>query len=137
MKILYDTSIILDVLLDREPFAHNASIVLSYAEKGSVQGLLCATTITTIHYLCTKALGRTQSNDIISYLLDSFEIAPVTKSVLQKATTLPGPDFEDSVLCISGLTAGSDVICTRDSKGFANYNIKQCTPHELIVILYK
>ena len=61
MKVLFDTNVVLDVLLDREPFASVAAQLLSLADKGRIQGVLCATTVTTIHYLATKAVGRRQA----------------------------------------------------------------------------
>ena len=57
MKILFDTNVILDVLLDREPFASEASYLLSKVERSEIIGFLGATTITTIHYLLSKSLG--------------------------------------------------------------------------------
>ncbi len=48
MKVLFDTDIILDVLLDREPFADNAAYLLSKVERSEIIGFVCATTITTI-----------------------------------------------------------------------------------------
>jgi len=57
MKILFDTNVILDVLLDREPFANEAALLMSMVEQAEITGFICATTVTTIHYLATKALG--------------------------------------------------------------------------------
>ncbi len=49
MKTLFDTNVILDVLLDREPFSDDASFLLSKVEKSEIIGYICATTVTTIH----------------------------------------------------------------------------------------
>ncbi len=51
MKILFDTNVVLDVLIDRKPFSLTASLLFSEVEKGRIEGFLCATTITTIYYL--------------------------------------------------------------------------------------
>lgn len=56
MKTLFDTNVILDVLLDREPFSDDASLLLSKVENSEIIGFICAITVTTIHYLATKAL---------------------------------------------------------------------------------
>ena len=57
MKILFDTNVILDLLLDRAPFSQAAGKLLSAVELGEVGGCVCATTMTTIHYLATKVVG--------------------------------------------------------------------------------
>jgi predicted nucleic acid-binding protein len=55
MRVLFDTNVILDVLLERRPFSESASKLLSRVEKGEITGLVCATTITTIYYLVTSS----------------------------------------------------------------------------------
>ena len=57
MKTLFDTNVILDVLLDREPFSDEASFLLSKVERAEIVGFICATTVTTIYYIASKALG--------------------------------------------------------------------------------
>ena len=57
MKILFDTNVILDVLLDREPFSSIAAKLFSRVETGEITGYVCATTITTLHYLTRKVVG--------------------------------------------------------------------------------
>ena len=72
MSYLFDTNVILDVLLDRLPFAEPAAILLARAERGEIQGFACATTVTTVFYLARKAVGRElargQVGDLLSIL---------------------------------------------------------------------
>ncbi|WP_373692226.1 PIN domain-containing protein, partial [Endozoicomonas sp. SESOKO1] len=56
MSILVDTNVILDVLLEREPFAQNSSRIMALVERKACTGYLCATTLTTIHYLACKTI---------------------------------------------------------------------------------
>ncbi len=51
MRVIFDTNIVLDLLLDRAPFADTATYLFSKVERAEITGFLCATTITTIHYL--------------------------------------------------------------------------------------
>ena len=48
MKIVFDTNIILDVLLIREPHAEMSMNLFDAAVNKEIDGYLCATTITTI-----------------------------------------------------------------------------------------
>ncbi len=89
MKILFDTNVILDVLLDREPFSEDASCLLSKVERSEIIGFLCATTLTTIHYLISKSLGPKEAIEHIQALLSLFEVAPVNRLVLANALLLP------------------------------------------------
>lgn len=57
MKVLLDTNIVLDLLLQREPFCNEAKVIFELIESDKIQGYLCATTITTIYYLISKKSG--------------------------------------------------------------------------------
>lgn len=60
MRILFDTNVVLDVLLKREPYEENARWLVDRVEKGYVNGLLGSTTVTTIYYVASKAVGETK-----------------------------------------------------------------------------
>ena len=76
MIVLFDTDVILDLLLDREAFAEAATLVFSRVEKGDITGYVCATTMTTLHYLAAKALGAAKARKYIQRLLSLLEVAP-------------------------------------------------------------
>ncbi len=132
MKVLFDTNVILDVLLDREPFADDASYLLSKVERSELIGFACATTITTIHYLTAKALGVSDACRHIDSLLSLFVIAPVNRSVLENAARSKFDDFEDAVLHASALNAGAQYIVTRNSSDFKKSRLPVLEPGELV-----
>ena len=135
MKVLFDTNIVLDILLDRAPFADSASYLFSKVERAEITGFLCATTITTIHYLITKALNDKKAVEHIHSLLSLFEIAPVNRVVIGHALELKFTDFEDAVLHEAARHAGAQYIVTRDISGFAKSNIPAYTSMELVNML--
>lgn len=135
MKILFDTNVILDVLLDREPFADQASLLLSKVERSELTGFICATTITTIYYVATKSLGPKEAIKNIKALLSLFEIAPVNRLVLENALNTTFTDFEDSVLHAAACHAGAEYLITRDISGFKKPQIPVYTPGEFINML--
>ncbi len=119
MKLLLDTNVVLDVLLDRAPFAQHAARLLSHCELREVTGCLCATTVTTIHYLIAKAAGEHVARGHIKRLLTILDIAPVTRAVLDAAVNSPFDDFEDAVIHEAARLAGVHTIVTRDGSGYA------------------
>ena len=58
MRVLFDTNVVLDVLLARAPHARAATALFHHVAAKDIDGLLGATTVTTIHYLATKPLDR-------------------------------------------------------------------------------
>ncbi len=132
MKTLFDTNVILDVLLDRSPFADDAAYLLSKVEQSEITGFVCATTITTINYLATKALGSKSASLHINSLLSLFVIAPVNRLVLENAASLKFKDFEDAVLHEAALHAGAKYIVTRNSIDFKKAKLPVFEPREFI-----
>ncbi len=109
MNILFDTNVVLDVLLDREPFANDAAFLLSKVEQSKISGFLCATTVTTIHYLIAKALGPVEAILHVQSLLSLFTVAPVNRLVLEQALAASFIDFEDAVLHAAACHVGGAV----------------------------
>lgn len=125
---MLDTNVVLDVLLDRTAFVDQSSQILDLVERGTVTGLLCATTITTLAYLAGKAVGKQQATKQIRQLLSLFEVAPVTRAVLDAALASKAPDFEDAVLAEAALQAGAHAIITRNLRDFAHSPVRAHTP---------
>ena len=135
MKILFDTNIILDVLLDRRPFSENASYLLSKVERSEINGLLCATTVTTIHYILSKYLDKEKAIASINSIMALFEVASVNRLVIENALESKFSDFEDSVLNESARHAGAEYIITRNIKDFAKSKIPAYTPTEFLIMI--
>lgn len=131
MKILFDTNVVLDVLLDRAPFAEDAAALFSAVEAGVINGCLCATTLTTIHYLAGKTVGAKQATQAVATLLGLFEVAPVTRAVLDDALEAGYSDFEDAVLYQAARHAGADGIVTRNQADFVKVELPLYNPAEL------
>jgi predicted nucleic acid-binding protein len=136
VKVLFDTNVVLDLLLDREPWAQTAADLVARVEREEIEGALGATTITTIHYIAAKAKGSALAREQIRKLLAIFAIAPVNRPVLDAALELGMADFEDAVLCEAARQAGAEVIVTRDPKGFKKaVGMTILSPKELAEIL--
>ena len=92
---------------------------MSAVENQIIKGYLCATTLTTIDYLLTKANGKNSAKKTIIQLLQLFDVAEVNKATLDIAVY-----FEDAVLYYSGAGAGVDAFVTRNVKDFKAAELK-------------
>jgi predicted nucleic acid-binding protein len=134
-RILFDINVVLDVLLDRRPFAEASASVWATAEKGHSQGMLAAHAVTTIHYLIQKEMGSGKAKGILSSILRVFEVATVDASVIQEALQLPFSDFEDAVTAAAARSAACEYIVTRDPRGFRGSPVPSLTPEALAPLL--
>ena len=135
MRVLFDTNVILDVLLSRAPHAEPAIELLDHVARKELDALLGATSVTTIYYLAEKVAGGTQARRHVSDLLNLFEIAAVTRPVLTAAMALQFTDYEDAVLHEAARQAGATGIVTRNSKDFSGSKLSLYKPAELLKLL--
>lgn len=133
MKVLLDTNVVLDVLLDRKPHVADSAGIFRLVEEGKVAGLLCATTLTTLDYLLAQSLGRPDSRAVLVRLMRLFEIAPVTRAVMEGALRSAMADFEDAVLVQAAQQSGADAIITRNPKDFSKASLPVFDPRQFLV----
>ena len=132
MKVLFDTNVVLDLLLAREPFVNNAAVLFSAVEQGRIDGSLCATTVTTLDYLLTKGIGRERARVALESLFQLFAICPVDRDVLLQALNSDFTDFEDAVIYFSGEKVGVDALLTRNAKDFTAARSNVYSPEQLM-----
>ena len=130
---MIDTNIILDVLLEREPFYENAKAVLDMCERKEIHGFISASTATDIFYLLRKALG---SNDdaykALGHILNIVKVLTVTNDDVNNAFLQRAKDFEDCLLATCAKSNKCDGIVTRNQKDFLPFGIKLFTPEAIV-----
>ncbi len=135
MKLLLDTHIVLDLLLDRKPYADSAAELFSKVENGTVIGCLSGSTVTTVYYLAAKTVGAARAQEEIRKLLTIFDVAPVNRPVLEAALAADFSDFEDAVIHEAACYVGAEAIITRNQKDFKKSRIPVYTADEITKIL--
>jgi len=135
--VIVDTNVVLDVLLEREPFVNAAVVVFCLVEESRIEAFLCATTITTLDYLLTQSLPASEARNALRKLISLFGIATVNRPVIERAFDSKISDFEDAVLDEAGQMAGVDSIVTRNTKDFTGSALKVFDPNELFAHLNK
>ncbi len=131
-RVLYDTNVVLDVLLRREPHYEASSKAFTLAGRGLVEGYIAGHAVTTVDYVLRKQVGAAPSRKAVAQLLDKLRIAPVTETAIHQALHSPFSDFEDAVCHAIALENGISVIVTRDINDFAQSTIAI----ELPVVFY-
>lgn len=132
MRVLFDTNVVLDVLWARAPHAAAATALIDHVARKELDGLLAATSVTTIFYLAEKASTTAEARRHVDALLDLFDIAAVTRGVLTDALALRSSNYEDAVVHEAARHAGATAVVTRDAKGFAGASLGVYHPAELM-----
>ncbi|MEX0723123.1 MAG: PIN domain-containing protein [Gracilimonas sp.] len=135
MNILFDTNILLDIFLKREPHFKSSAFLIDLAEKRNISGWLGATTVTTLYYLLSKELNKSKADNLTQSLFKIFDVSPINRTVLETVFEAGFTDYEDGVLHQSALHSNLDGILTRNKKDFKKSKLPVYTPQELIAIL--
>jgi predicted nucleic acid-binding protein len=64
MRILLDTDVVLDYLLDRAPFAAAASDIWQASEQGKLENFVSAITPINVFYIARKRKGETVARNL-------------------------------------------------------------------------
>lgn len=135
-KIFLDTNIIIDIILDRQPFSKYSIEILKKAENNEIELFISSHTIATTHYILKKILQEKTVREILSNLIEIIEIISIDQDVIKKGLKSKHKDFEDALQIICAYTI-TDIHCivTRNVKDFKGSEVPVFTPDELVLKL--
>jgi predicted nucleic acid-binding protein len=133
MKILFDTNIILDVLLHRDPFFAYCRAAFEIVEQKRIIGCISSSAFTDIFYLLNREIKNTETVYKAADKLSSvFTIAPVFETTITAALALRWKDFEDAVQYITAKENGVDYIITRNKDDYESSEIPCVSPADFM-----
>jgi predicted nucleic acid-binding protein len=135
MRVLLDTNVLLDVLMERPPFNSEAGVIWQLTTEARITAYVTSTTLTDIFYLGRKQLNRERAWEAVHLCLEVFELLPVDHKTVMMAVSLSGKDFEDNCQVACASIANLDAIITRDKAGFSFSSVNALTPSDLIAQL--
>ena len=135
MKILIDTNIIIDCLMNRQNYVDNATKIFKLCETKKIKGYISALSIPNIIYILRKELDNLKIKKIIDTLSLIFEIIELSSEDLKNACLLNFSDYEDAIQSIHASKSKANFIITRNSKDFLNSNIPAIMPEEFLELI--
>jgi len=134
MRVLFDTDVVLDVVLAREPFAQESAQLFKLHEQRKIDAHIAAITPINVFYVTRKLKGPREAQQAVELLLSSLAVY-LDHSVLDQAYKLPFGDYEDAVQNASAVASGLDVIITRDIKDYGNATLPVFSPTDFLIKL--
>lgn len=135
IRVLLDTNVVLDYLLDRAPFADAATAVWEANRNGQIATYVSAITPVNVFYIARKLKGSVEAREAVEGLLEECRIAPIDDRVLRDALAFPSTDYEDAVQHASAVTAQLDFLVTRDPNDYAKASLPVLSPSALLTRL--
>jgi len=131
-RVLLDTNVVLDFLLDRAPFADPAAMLWQAGDAGRLVIYVSIITPINVFYIARKLKGSAEARQMTASLLASSRICCPTHFDLQGALALQLTDFEDAVQVVSATVESLDAIITRDPGDFAGVDFPVFSPDEFL-----
>jgi predicted nucleic acid-binding protein len=135
MRVALDVNVILDVLLQRDPWCVESNLVWEANRSGAIDAAVVGVTLPTIFYVVRKAADREQAWRSVADCLEAMEVLPVERADLEAALAGPSADDEDNLQHACAARAGVDALVTRDPSGFAGASLPVLSPAELLARL--
>ena len=132
MKILFDTNIIIDIILKRTPFFQNSSKVFELIGTQNIKGFITASSLTDIYYISRKKTDHRTTISFITSLIQTVDVINTNKDTIILALHTDFADFEDAVQAASAELNHIDLIISRNTKDFSKSKVKALTPTEFI-----
>ena len=131
-RVLLDTNVVLDALLERVPWVTEARAIWEAHIGDRLAAHITATSLTDIFYVSRRLVGRPRAWFAVGACLDQLYVIPVDLPLLRSAARLGDGDFEDHLQIASAVAARLDAIVTRDPADFRNSPIPVLTPAQFL-----
>lgn len=132
MILLIDANILLDVLMNRQDFVKDSSMIWKLCETNQAKGYISALTLANLMYIMRKQLDPETIEKLLVQLKFIFDFTDFGVSDLQRAAEMKWTDFEDAVQSATAERLHADFIITRNVKDFRSSKIMALTPTEFL-----
>ena len=125
MKLFLDTNVLIDFLMERQPFYQASAMIVSCAAEGRIELSVSSLSVVTANYICVERCKMQEETyrKKIDFLRNYIEICPVTSENIYRSYDARWKDFEDGVQYDVAKGCQADYLVTRNAKDFEENEI--------------
>ena len=132
VHVLLDTNVVLDLVIEREPWLTQAQPMWSAWDARKLRFSIPTVSLTTIAYIAHKPLGYQGVMEALRWCVSNLNLLNTTQRDIKAALKMTGPDFEDNVQIACAMRAHVSFIVTRNPRDFTASAIRVVNPVELM-----
>lgn len=132
IKAYIDCNILLDWLLDREPFSSYSAKIIELIETRKILGLVSPLTLANTYYVISKELNKKIADEFILDSLRIFSVPGISLNNVKEAVANKFKDFEDDIHSSIAAENNVDFLITRNKKDFKNDQFKVLDAEEFL-----
>ena len=132
-RILIDTNVLLDYLLEREPFFEEARKIMESCAEGKAKGCIAAHSIPNMFFILRKDYNAKERREVLFNLCSIFDVEGIDKSkILSGLANEDFTDFEDCLQMECAKSYAADYIVTRNVADYLISEVKAIEPKEYL-----
>ena len=132
MVLMIDTNILLDVLLDRMPYAEESALIWDLCEAGEAEGHISSLSFANMVYILRKKIDKDLIMSLVTNLSQVFRFEALGQEDLYVAAACLWDDYEDAIQFVTAVRIKADCIITRNRKDYEKSAVPVMTPAEFI-----
>ena len=131
MRVLVDTNIVLDYLLQREPYAESAKKIVVACKQKKVIGCIAAHTVSNMFFILRKTYSVEDRRTILKDICKLFDVEGIDRlKIIQALDNSDFKDFEDCLQMQCAKSFRADYILTRNLADYRDSEIACISPEE-------
>jgi len=131
-KIYLDSDVLLDLLLDREPFSDDIATLIEKSIESEIKLCTSPISITNINYIIGRLENKNKADLKTKKILEIVSMESIGQRVMDSASNSNFKDFEDGVQNFCAVESGHEIIITRNTKDYKESELSILTPREYL-----
>lgn len=131
--IFVDTDIVLDLLIERQPFHAFAVLLFTLSEMEKFTLCITPLVVSNAFYILRKSLGNEKAKETLRKLKLITKVIDSNEKAVEKALNSSFSDLEDAIQYYTAAENKIEVILTRNLRDYKNANLVIQTPEEYLV----
>ncbi len=131
--LFIDSDVILDFLIDRQPYSREAAQVFSLIDNKKVKGYTSALCYSNLFYVLSKYAPRKKVINMLIEISGLVGILKVDDDIIKASLTSDFQDFEDAIQYYAALEFKRiEVIITRNIRDYKKSSLPVMTPETYV-----
>lgn len=127
--LFIDTDVIIDFIIDRQPFSREAAQVFTLIDQKKVKGYTSALCYSNLYYVLSKYAPHKKVITMLNELSELVGILKVNDEIIKASLSSDFKDFEDAIQYYTAQEYKRiDVIITRNIKDYKKSSLPVMTP---------
>lgn len=131
-KVFLDTDVILDFLLNREPYIDEITELIERSVMNEMALCVSSLTISNLHYIISRIENKKSANSKVRKILKLLKVENVGQTTVTKAMESEFGDCEDGIQNYCAEEADHKILVTINTRDYRKSKLAIMTPKEFL-----